>query len=49
LWKPPQESSGDKGKGSRLFSSHPNTEKRMSTMVEKVKKDGHEKPAVAAK
>lgn len=50
LWKASQDDSGDKKKkGSQLFSSHPDTEKRMNTMAEKAKKDGYEKPVVAAK
>ena len=50
LWKASQADSGDKKKkGSQLFSSHPDTEKRMNTMAEKAKKDGYEKPVVAAK
>lgn len=38
--------SGDKKKkGAQLFSSHPDTEKRMTTMAGKAEKDGFTKPA----
>ncbi|NLR65576.1 M48 family metallopeptidase [Chitinophaga varians] len=46
LWKASQEANNGekKKKGAQLFSSHPDTEKRMVTMAEKATKDGYKKP-----
>ncbi len=46
LLKASQDAGGGekKKKGAQLFSSHPDTEKRMSTMAAKAEKDGFKKP-----